>query len=673
MASKSKKPSGSLQNKGFGTPNVAKTAPIKQLRHADALVQKKKWAEAKIFLQSLQQTYPHDREVLVMLVNVCLDTGDMVGYGKACAQLLRVDPHNADVAYALAGAYMSNGHPLLTMQALRTAAEKFPDHEKAAQTQGTIAKLQPTVDKMMSDMELVGEAGIQIGLLHEQGQVYLTQGDLDLAEQSELEALRLCPTLVSARNNLSLIRWQQGNCDGAIATAHQVLAQEADNIHALSNLIHFHYLKGEFELAAPLGDRLKASQGNAWDGWTKKAEGLSYLRDDAGVLEILAQAQAAGDADAASNSPMFLHLVAVAMARLGQTSAAKQQWQKLLKKNPNYDLAVANLADLNHPIGHRQGAWPFPLNSWFDPQIVPELIQTFQSLKNPKDDGQIARATEQYLAKHPYVVKLLPILLERGDLIAREFAIHIANISKAPEVLEALKEFAFGQWGTDEMRHKAAMKLLQVKYLTDKKVRLWLKGEWQELLLIAYEFHDEPTVAHSRAVEVLQERAIGLLRQHHKADAHKAEDVLQQALKLAPDAPDLQQNLAVAYMIQGREAEAQTLIRHIAAQHPDYLFAQVSVARMHIAEKDLAAAEAILKPMLARERFSFSEFSEFSDGYILLLFAQKNFNAADAWSKMWEGVDPDHPQLKRWQLNLKVANAGKTFGQMMPKIPKRQG
>jgi tetratricopeptide (TPR) repeat protein len=325
MAGKLKKTSRFSQPKGFGTPNLAKTAPLSQLRRANSLVVEKQFSAAKTLLQSLNQTYPHDREVLVMMVNVCLDMDDMIGYGKACAQLGQVDPNNAEAAYGLAGAYIANGHPLLAIQALRTAVEKFPNYEKAAQTHQTIAELQPRADEMLAGMNLEGEDGLKSALLHEQGQVYMTQGDLDLAEQAEKAALQLRPELISAQNNLSLISWQQGNFDQAIAIAHQVLDQESDNIHALSNLIHFYYLKGEFELAVPLSERLKTSQGKAWDGWTKKAEGLSFLRDDAGVLEIFAAAQAAGEVDDASTSPLFLHLVAVALARLGRVKEAIQQ------------------------------------------------------------------------------------------------------------------------------------------------------------------------------------------------------------------------------------------------------------------------------------------------------------------------------------------------------------
>jgi predicted Zn-dependent protease len=150
------------------------------------------------------------------------------------------------------------------------------------------------------------------------------------------------------------------------------------------------------------------------------------------------------------------------------------------------------------------------------------------------------------------------------------------------------------------MRYKAATKLIEVGVLSDKKARLWLKGAWQEVMLFAYEFHNEPSVVHSRPVEALLRSAIKCLKKDTKIYAEQAEALLQEALQTEPDAPDLGNNLAVAYTIQGREADAEALIAEIVAKHPDYLLTQVALARFHLAKDELDAADALLKPMLSR-------------------------------------------------------------------------
>jgi tetratricopeptide (TPR) repeat protein len=649
MARKSQKISGSPQRKGFGVPVQSSTAPISQLRRAEALVQQEKWSAASTLLTALHQAHPQDPEVLVMLVNACLEMGDMVGYGRACSKLVQISPKNADAAYVLVGAYIANGHLALALAALRRATEKFPDHEKATNASPTIADLEVGVNEVLTEMGLAGEEGMKVALLHEQGQVYLAQGDLAEAQQAAEEVLQLRPDLVSVRNNLSLIHWQQGNLDSAIAAAQQVLDQEPDNIHALSNLIHFHCLKGELDQMALLGDRLKTSQGKAWDGWTKKAEGLSYLRNDAGVLDVFEQAQAAGEADVESASLLFLHLVAVAMARSGRSLEARKIWQKLLQRSPNYDLARDNLQDINQPAARRHGAWPFLMSNWLDANLVSDLQHLFHSTNRTKDESQIIQAISDYLAEHPSIIKLLPIVLERGDPAAQGLMLHLATWLKTPEMLAALKTFALGQWGTDEMRHRAALKVVEAGLLPREQVRLWIKGAWREIQLLAYEFHDEPSVMHTAPVEKLLRQTITLLNKNSSPTAKQAEALLEQALQAEPDAPDLRNNLALAYMQQGRKEEAITLLQQVADQHSDYVFAKVSLARLHLARNEVAVAEALLQPLLSRQRFSFTEFGEFSDGYLFLLMAQEHLDGAEAWLRMWESVDPNHPKLRHWQ------------------------
>jgi hypothetical protein len=56
--------------------------------------------------------------------------------------------------------------------------------------------------------------------------------------------------------------------------------------------------------------------------------------------------------------------------------------------------------------------------------------------------------------------------------------------------------------------------------------------------------------------------------------------------------------------------------------------------------------------MMFRKRFHIADFGAFSSAYIELLMAQKNIEAAQSWLQMWEGIDPDHPELIDWQTRL---------------------
>jgi hypothetical protein len=72
--------------------------------------------------------------------------------------------------------------------------------------------------------------------------------------------------------------------------------------------------------------------------------------------------------------------------------------------------------------------------------------------------------------------------------------------------------------------------------------------------------------------------------------------------------------------------------------------------------KDTEAAEALLKPMVSRKRFHFDEFAAFCNAYIELLVAQKNREGALGWLNMWEGIDPDRPEIMDWKIRLAGGN-----------------
>jgi tetratricopeptide (TPR) repeat protein len=275
-----------------------------------------------------------------------------------------------------------------------------------------------------------------------------------------------------------------------------------------------------------------------------------------------------------------------------------------------------------------------------------KLLDTaFQSKKGPKN---LDKDLNKYLYSHPDFFRKAPIILERGDHSGQDLILILAEKLRIPELLAAIKDFALSQNGPDQLRYRAAILAAQ-ENLIAKQVTLWLQGEWKEIRLMAYEFHSEPTIQHSKRVGELLTEAIYLLQERHKDAAREAETLLRQALEIEPDTPDLLNNLSKALEIQGNAAAARELREDIVKRFPDYLFTRVSKAHEHLIQGDLDAAEALLLPILERERFHFLEFGAFSDVYLSLLTAQKDWEKAKNWFEIWEQVDPDNPRLDYWQ------------------------
>jgi predicted Zn-dependent protease len=151
-------------------------------------------------------------------------------------------------------------------------------------------------------------------------------------------------------------------------------------------------------------------------------------------------------------------------------------------------------------------------------------------------------------------------------------------------------------------------------------------------------------------VEKLAEQATRVLRE---SDGRQAEELLNEALALAPNSPGLLNNLAVAYQLQGRAEEAEEMVRQLHARYPNYLFARVSVAQMAIRDGDLERARELLLPLLQRQRLHVSEFENLCAALIDLYLAEDNCQAAQSWLQMWESTEPRNPRAWSYRAHVK--------------------
>jgi len=622
---------------------------ISGLNEADAAMRRKRWDQAREILEELDRRYPNRIEVLSALVNVYHELRDTGRYQVACEQLLRLTPRDPDIALMLAGAYLTNMRPMLALRTFYRFLDRWPDHERAGEAREMVAEIEAGVDDLLADLGLPGEDGLELATLHEEVQSLLEQGKYAQARKVAEQLLRRYPDFAPAINNISLTYLAEGRLDQAIATAQRVLAFAPDNIHALSNLTRYLCMSGRVDEAEQQAERLKAVESDATDVWLKKAEALSYVGDDQGVLDVFSAAERAGHLEPPFVNPILYHLTAVAAMRLGQENRARRYWKRALKLSPGLELARANLSDLRKPVGERHAPWPFSFPNWVTQKAIDDLGRYLEPAFQRGKEEAVTRATRRYLRQHPEIVSLVPLLLDRGDPMGREFALHIARATGTPELQAALRDFALGQRGPDGMRNEAARIASEAGLLPSGPVRLWMQGEWREILLMTFELHEEPDPERDPQVEQwLTEATLAL----HRRDADEAERLLKQALEIEPDVPALLNNLAAAYEMQGRRQEAEVIIRRLHEQYPDYVFARTGMAQLCISRGEIDEAEALLKPLRTRRRFHFSEFAAFCVAQIQLFLAQDNLDAARSWLDMWASADPDHHAIAEWRRRL---------------------
>lgn len=675
---KRKKSRVQFASAGFGGTNLAQG-----LQRAESLLRKEKWSEAMQLLSSLADQFPSSKAVWQNLTYASYELNDLITYQRAGEKLTELDPTNANHFFALGSACMGNVHPLLALQSFRQGLALAPNHEFADEARHALTELEPLLEEVLADMGLTEADGLEIAVLHERGQACLERGDYAESREATAAVIERHPEFLPAQNNLSLIAWAEGDVAAAIAQAKSVIDHQPDNIHALANLVRFYALTQRPDDARPYADRLRASHASAWDGWTKKAEALTLLADDAGLVALWDEFLAAGgdalvanpeaadaedvttkediateediaeeDANAmAPPSALFYHWVAVALARTGAPKRAKEQWQMALTRDPNFALAKANLADLRLPVGQRHGAWPLSWEQWLTPPTLEAFRRAIERAQDTRGQ-RLVTGLEEFFDTHPDFVAMLPRIAERGGPMGQQFLVLTAEQIKHPDLLATLKDFALGQNGTDELRHKAAILASQAKLLDKTNVTLWIKGSWQTITLMDFEIHNEILYDHSKRVGQWLKQAIHLLRQQTLAAAEQAESLLQKAIAAEPESPDLLNNLASAYLLQGREAEAETLIQSIHQRFPDYVMAAMSQAKLFMHDGDLAAAEAILQDFMGRDRFHIQEFSAFCETYIELMLAKNQLEGARKWLDMWAQADPNNPRLDRWRYRL---------------------
>ena len=543
----------------------------------------------------------------------------------------------------LSSVCLKNTYPLLALEALQSFCEKFPTHSKFSEAKEQIETIETMVPDLLKDYGIEGEQTLEIATLSERGRFVFESNQYDEASKIFEDLIDLAPKFPPALNNLSLIRCFTGDLAGAIVLAEQVLECDRDNFQALGNLVRFNVLLGETELAQKYLAQLKELDNIVSDVYLKKAESLALFGDWSSLVELGKDAESS---DIAEELPaLFWHCLAVAYANLGQAKKARQLWEKSLKLAPGFEYARRNLDNIKLPVGERVTPWTFDINEWFNSKIKEDITQMSSQFETEKDKKYQSLA-KRIIKNNPHIIALIPILLQRGSPLGRQFAIYLTTLTKKPELVAALKEFAFGQEGSDKERMEVAQKLNQEGLIPSGNAKLWIKGEQTELLLMGMEINDEPTVVHSKKVQQLSQKAVMCLKM---GDAAEAESILMKALKLEPAAPDLKMNLANAYMLQEREEEAYDLLHKIHEESPDYVFATICLARYCIENKELEKAEEMLFPLLRKKKFNYQEFCKLCETQIELVVKKKTPEAALSWLNMWKQLaDEDDPNLEYW-------------------------
>jgi tetratricopeptide (TPR) repeat protein len=617
-------------------------AVLEALARGLALRERQRYAEALAAVSEADRKYPDHRDLLLLLAELTYRVNDAHGHLDACDRLVRLGGSDAGILYMRASALLGCGYLLLGLRTFQETLARFPQHPKSAQARQTVADLQPRVEEVLASLGVSGAEGIELGMLHERVQVHLYRGEFEQTRQVGQRLLARCPRFVPAFNNIAEAWFHDGDIDQAIAATRQALAVEPDNVHARGNLVRFLTLAGEQaaarEAAQPLHDLPVENPEN----WLKKAEAFSFLGDDQGVIDAWHGAEQTGFALRPGHLALLHHLAAVAFFRQGDRDRSVRLWRLCLEQVPNFDLARQHLDQLRLPPDQQDLPWSFGLAQWLPRKLFDRLLSPIERSGTTGD--QAAKQFRRILERYPHLGKVLVMLLDRGDPSGRELAVRLAMIASTPELLAALRDFALGRSGSDQWRMKAAQAASEAGLIDQGLVRLWLQGQWREVILCNFEVTEEPLqLTHSAEVNDLCVRAIKLNQQGQPV---LAEPLLRRALELEPGAPDLLNNLSVSLALQDRHAEADAITRDLHQKHPNYLFAVTGLARLLVREGKFDEARELLKLLLRRRKFHSSELLALVTAEVELAQARGLPEVARSWVEMVNRMAPNHPAVR---------------------------
>lgn len=611
-------------------------------------------AEALELLQGLAGRYPKNEDVWGMMANAYLDLGDQRGHLNAFYRMHKLMPNRAVNKFGLAGAYMATGRVALAYTTFQEFLKKWKHDDRAEDAKEALAMLETALDDILPDLGENREKALKFASQHELVQVLMGLGDYRQAKKIAERLLKEKPDFMPLYNNLSLIAWLQGDLVEAAAQAEKVLSFEAGNIHALSNLARYKFLLGEQDEAYAYAERLVASEDDAFDFWLKKFEALVHIEQFEQVLKVFEEAKNAGEEKDLNG--LSLHWVASAYWVTGDEKNAKKYWRKSLKKDRSFEFAADNLAALKKPVSDRDCPQVLGLDSWLSRKHVLNLEKVIDKLaKQNLSDEEFYSKVQAALNKTPELISFVRSALKYGASDAKDAALNFLDMSGVhPDLLNAAKEFAFGQAGTDAMRLEAFQTLSKYRVIPNgESVELYLQGEWKEIQPMNYEISYDPfdVPPYPKKVLRLIEEGTEALRDR---DGEEGERCFGKALELYGDSPTLLNNYAVSLEMQGRTEDADALADRIADEFPDYFFGQVIRVRKAIHVKDMEKAKATMERMASRSKLHITEFSALCDVHIQYFLQAEEFEAAMSWYQMWEQGYPDDPNRDHYAEKMDI-------------------
>ncbi len=607
----------------------------------DRLISQGRAQEAVGLLEPLLDSHPRLADLHYYLGYARVKAGDLwrglEGYEQAIE--LSGEP---SYWFPLASLYMElelNAHAL---RAVRQVLKQQPDHPMIDQVREMAAFLEQSLQTMARRLDLPLTRAEE-GLYElDRGQRALRTGDYPACIAANRRAIKLIPHWLPPYNNLSLALFFDGQPEEAIATAHQVLSIDPNNIQALSNAIRFLAWTGQEPEARTLWPRLQEITPQDAGDRLKMSEAAAVLSEDEDVYQLLkpldkASAAQAGPPGFVRHAQLFL---AVAEANTGR-SGAQRRLKALQNDEPWAGELLAALKTKKPGPGWAE-RFPYYRNTDL---ITGRAMEEFAELLGQQDDvppKKFQRQMARFAARFPQIVRVAEKLIWEEN--QPQLGIDMLAAIATPAAYTALRRFGLSQAGDDEIRLQALSSLMQAGEIAeDETLRLWHQGEWREVQLRQYKISDEAEPRYTPEVADLLNQGLQAFQQ---GDYQQAERLFRRALKLDPKAKEACNNLGTIYARRKKHKQAKDMFQAALDIDPTYVFPRCNLIMYLLDEDDIEGAEAMLAPLANVPRFHSQEMAFYSYVQARILTYREKYEEARQSLRTALEILPDYEPAK---------------------------
>ncbi len=606
---------------------------LQDLDKADKLLDSGRYEEVIKLLQPYAEKGVRDFDLYAMLG---IAYGSL-GYTSIAiehlekAQSIRKTP---ELSHILAVVYGSSGLLALAQEAAREAKKHDLFADEMFEALNIFSAYENQVRQIVAQTG-VSRSQAEKGLkLMDRAQLAVMRNDFEKAIHLFKAARKYLGDAPSLLNNLSQVYFFSGHPQKAMELAHQVLAEDPNDLHALGNLVRFLAWMGEEEEAQALWERLKPIEPPDEIARLKKAEAAAAMKDDQTVYDLLH-----GRLEDMEIFPDAYHramrFLAVAAANLGKRKEAMALFETLAEIFPAAEMYLEALKQGKPGLGLADRYAHFGGHELVPAPSMEELFALFEEEEESLNPEISRQRIHAFVQRFPQIYRMVEQILweQEGPPEVIEFLDRIGT----PEAYAILKAFALGEKGSKENREYALEVLIDAGVIPPgSTVQFWDGHAFQTISIPQAAPYDEEAFA------LLKEG----LRNTQQGRYEKAREAYQRILERDPYVVEAYHGLASLALLEGRVDEAKAYTQKAIELDPSRVHPRVSLAHIYLEEGRIDKAKAIIEPVADLSSQSPDAFVALAGIQSRILIEEGEYlQAKDLLEKALE-LYPEYPGLK---------------------------